>query len=447
MNRIVLQILALSLMMGCASWGWAAEQTKTAEQLKPVQSIDQSKTSAIIKELSGTVPDKPVSMLKLQDKSEQQAKAIAEIEKMGGHCSMDDNSPNKPVIAVALVGNKVTDAELEHLKELNALTSLTLSRTNITDAGLEHLKGLTQLEYLILDGTHITDAGLENIKALKQLRTLDLTATQVTDAGLGKLIGLTKLSTLYLLDTKVTDEGVLKLQQALPPMCSVYFDSVENKNMMLEQAEFFAKMKEQEGTIAEIVKLGGSVVKCSNTVIGPVIYFIRVDAKGTQFTDAGLLKLKDLPNVQELLLGGAQVTDAGMIHLKGLTQLQALELNGTQVTSAGLRHLNGLTRLQTLKLSNTKVTDAGLAHLKGFNQLRHLNLCETQITDAGLEHLKGLTEFSTLDLSGNFITDAGLDNLKGLTNLTDLNLSGTKVTDEGVKKLQQALQKCNIRHF
>ena len=40
------------------------------------------------------------------------------------------------------------------------------------------------------------------------------------------------------------------------------------------------------------------------------------------------------------------MTDAGLVHLKGLTQLQWLDLAETKVTDAGLVHLKGLTQLQ-----------------------------------------------------------------------------------------------------
>ena len=71
-------------------------------------------------------------------------------------------------------------------------------------------------------------------------------------------------------------------------------------------------------------------------------------------------------------LRGAAVTDAKLVLLKGLTELQVLDLSGTQVTDAGLEHLKGLTSLQTLNLKRTKVTDAGLVHLKGLTKLQRL---------------------------------------------------------------------------
>ncbi len=74
-----------------------------------------------------------------------QEAAIAALKKLGG-----DISSTK----VALIRNqKVTDADLMHLKALKNLTTLYLPYTNVGDAGLQKLKGLTKLTNLYLPGT------------------------------------------------------------------------------------------------------------------------------------------------------------------------------------------------------------------------------------------------------------------------------------------------------
>ena len=116
-------------------------------------------------------------------------------------------------------------------------------------------------------------------------------------------------------------------------------------------------------------------------------------------------------------------------------KVQAMGLIDTQVTDAGLVHLKGLTNLEVLSLEGTQVTDAGLVHLKRLTNLRWLDLSDTQVTDAGLVHLKGLTNLGRpVHLKGN-----------DLTNLARLSLGNTEVTDAGVEKLQQALPNCTIR--
>ena len=59
------------------------------------------------------------------------------------------------------------------------LRELYLGGTKVTDAGLEHLKDLPELQTLDLSGTEVSDVGLEHLKGLRHLRTLDLSSTRV----------------------------------------------------------------------------------------------------------------------------------------------------------------------------------------------------------------------------------------------------------------------------
>ena len=122
----------------------------------------------------------------------EEAAAIAAIEKLGGTVEVDEKRPEKPVVSVHLRDTKVTDARLVHLIGLPNLQGLNLAETKVTDAGLKHLKGLGKLRHLDLSFTSVADRGLVHIKGLTNLKWLDLD------------------------DTRITDEGVKKLQQPLP---------------------------------------------------------------------------------------------------------------------------------------------------------------------------------------------------------------------------------------
>ena len=76
--------------------------------------------------------------------------------------------------------------------------------------------------------------------------------------------------------------------------------------------------------------------------------------------------------------------------------INSVAFYNTKVTDAELVHLQGLAQLQTLFLTSTPVTDAGLEHLKGLTQLRTLDLGGTGVTAAGLEHFRGLCNSNTL---------------------------------------------------
>jgi hypothetical protein len=100
---------------------------------------------------------------KTLEPNEDQAKAVAKIQKLGGKVTVDEKSPDKPVIGVDLRHTKITDADLAHLKALTKLHNLALSRTWITDAGLEHLKGLTNVSLFLLN-TKVTPKGAKKIQ-------------------------------------------------------------------------------------------------------------------------------------------------------------------------------------------------------------------------------------------------------------------------------------------
>lgn len=175
------------------------------------------------------------------DQPTDQARALAEVKKLGGKYEVDAKAPGSPVIKVNLTRTKtddkklativkgcpqlqaleleatnVTDAGLVHLEGLTRLKQLTLINTEIGDAGLAHLKKLTQLQRLDLSATKIRDAGLVHLKGLANLRELSLGLTKVTDKGLVHLHGLTQLRKLDLFLTKVTDAGARELRKALP---------------------------------------------------------------------------------------------------------------------------------------------------------------------------------------------------------------------------------------
>jgi hypothetical protein len=183
--------------------------------------------------------------------------------------------------------------------------------------------------------------------------------------------------------------------------------------------------RKQKAAAVAIERAGG-IVKCEKTWLGK------------------LLRDDSLVNVTDVSLYGESISDAVMVHLEGLSQLESLQSANNQVTDAGLVHLQGLRQLKSLYLEGTQVTDAGLVHLEGLSQLESLYLVGTQVTDAGLVHLEGLGQLVELNLEVTQVTDAGLVHLHGLRRLTSLYLLYSKVTYEGEKKLSFAMPDCYI---
>ncbi|CAI5971769.1 unnamed protein product [Closterium sp. NIES-64] len=93
----------------------------------------------------------------------------------------------------------ITDASLEGIGSLKALTTLCLGRSNITDEGIKRLLGLPQLMYLDLYVCpSITSASMVDVCKLTALTSLRLDESGVTEDGLKHLTALTSLKLLTL---------------------------------------------------------------------------------------------------------------------------------------------------------------------------------------------------------------------------------------------------------
>ena len=137
-------------------------------------------------------------------------------------------------------------------------------------------------------------------------------------------------------------------------------------------------------------------------------------------TDVGLPPLVALPDLESLYLAHLpNVTDAGLGHVRGLTKLKMIDLNNLPITDAGLVHLKDLQDLERLSVYDARITGEGLKHLTGLTNLRILLLRGVPLTDAGLAHLEemdGLEEIwmgpTTSDSYQSKVTQAGVDRLR-----------------------------------
>ena len=236
---------------------------------------------------------------------------------------------------------------------------LILANTKVTDAGLEHLKNLSKLQWLYLDGTNVTDKG---VKKLQQA----LPKCEINWSAASRTYG--PVST-------VGDPGVLS-----PPPVPVVAPNTFDRSPGMPTGEAKA--------IAEIERIGGAVWFDSK---GPGKRAIIVSYPPKDVTNEQLAPLEQLPMLRSLSLHfGTKITDAGLVHLKGLSDLRRLDLGYTSVTDEGLTQLKYLTKLETLDLTHTKIGDKGLAQLNCLEKLENLDLSDTKVSDEGLAQLEGL---------------------------------------------------------
>jgi len=119
-------------------------------------------------------------------------------------------------------------------------------------------------------------------------------------------------------------------------------------------------------------------------------------------TESDLAQVAQLPKLICVNLGDTQIVekntgtkrpiqDSDLIVVERLTLLRDLVLNDDnghgRITDAGLKRIQNLTNLDELYLRNNQISDAGLQWLKGFTKLLTLDLGGTKVTADGIRGL------------------------------------------------------------
>ena len=198
---------------------------------------------------------------------------------------------------------------------------------------------------------------------------------------------------------------------------------------------------EEREVLAAVARLGGAGKL--DATLGPTA---RVDVTVKSATDATLFALAKLPNVGAITIGDAtRCTEKGYDALRELPDLQRLVLSKSAVNDRAAAVVGSIRPLQELYLGEARLTDAGLAAFKGRKHLRVLDLYRTAVTDKGVEVLATIKTLEDLNLSGTRITDKSIDLLAGLPSLKLVRLNGTGVTRAGVTRLEMSLPKATVR--
>ena len=164
-------------------------------------------------------------------------------------------------------------------------------------------------------------------------------------------------------------------------------------------------------------------------------------AYGAAIGDEGFAELRGLP-LTSLLIGASKITDAGLENIP--LSVTNLSVGDTQVTGTGFAKIARLQQLETISLQELKFTEADLLPLMTLPNLATLYLANSSISDAGLQTIGRIATLKLLRLNDTKVTDAGLKHLANLHNLTRLELRNTKVTAAGVEWLKQQLPQCAI---
>jgi hypothetical protein len=155
-------------------------------------------------------------------------------------------------------------------------------------------------------------------------------------------------------------------------------------------------------------------------------------------TDAAMERVSRLDRVTRLDLGGSQrLSDAGLLLLARMPQLQELDLSGwhSPITDRGLEVLRHLRELRRFTMCwPRRITDAGVANLAFCEQLESVDLLGTPTGDGAINALAGKFGLS-LFWHTSAVTADGLKALAGLPNLGFLGCEGTICDDEAMRHI------------
>lgn len=343
---------------------------------------------------------------------------------------------------LSLAGQKNISVEgYQTLRRLQKLQELDLSSTALTDAHLDHLKDLPELRRLHLGDVKLTDLGLQQIGQMRSLQILDIRNCECTGSSLKHLAGLRDLRRLILSDRDLNDQVLRSLREI----------------GLLDKLDTTWQSREPNLGDVRHGLYEPAAVRTLNLL---------------NVTDAGLAELKGLSELEVLQLHDSKVVGPGLRELAGLTRLHSLDIEVTDSVLAALREVDRIytltsainrdggrpksasevTRFEGLPKSrsiNNKLTEAGLLDLKALVNLRTIRVIDQeQLTDQHLVALEqigllhalpqavakngvrptGPKDVESLSLAYSKLTDAGLRPLATLVNLKNLNLRGTAVS-------------------
>jgi Leucine-rich repeat (LRR) protein len=170
-----------------------------------------------------------------------------------------------------------------------------------------------------------------------------------------------------------------------------------------------------------ITRIGGKLDRdASGKIVG-------VNLRGTWVSDADMLSLAALPDLETLDLSHTRITDEGMLRLKAAPKIKDLNLFYAEwITDQGLTAIREWKHLKRLNVRGTRISDGTLEVVSHIPGLEALDIAHTSITDNGLDYLITLVNLKELSLGRGRLTNASFEILRMLPTITYLDLSGAR---------------------
>ncbi len=273
------------------------------------------------------------------------------------------------------------------------------NRTFANELGLTRLRELgatikidnsTPVE-LSFDCTNLTDADYNLIGQLSSLKSISISGKSMQDHQLKFLAGLTNLEAFQINGTQLTDNGY-------------------------QHFTAFPKLKRLS------------------------LFHPSRDVK--DFTGAGLVHLKSLPNLQRLTFAGATAGDEAFKAVGELTQLEEFSQWHNWESPEAIKHLANL-KLKKIKLGQrlpnwssprpVSLNDATLSDLAKMQALEVIDLQEARLSYAGLIKLKAIPTLKTIKLKWIDIKESDIEKLR--QDLPNITIEWTPLSQEEEQSL------------
>jgi hypothetical protein len=148
---------------------------------------------------------------------------------------------------------------------------------------------------------------------------------------------------------------------------------------------------------------------------------------GEGFTDADLVRLAKIKSIQSIFFNGPLVTDAGLLALNDMPNLESFDVDhSTKLTGSTFPQLKDAPKLIALGFGGCIIDDKGAAALVQLTHLKQVKLGHVRITRKTLPLLAALPDLEKLEITPNWdpaaYTSANLAALAPAKNLHELEI-------------------------
>lgn len=272
--------------------------------------------------------------------------------------------------------------DLKYLRGTRALKRLKLSPKVLSPLSLSYLASLTSLEGIELSGGEFDSDLMPDVAKLPQLNHLSFLNSATGRAGIEALAETPKLHVILFRGDLITDSMCAGLPK-LPHLKEVSI--IETGNVTNEAFRY--------------IRLTHSL---------RTVYVRDVP----RITGTAIQQLKGHAQLERLGFQLTSVSDDAFVDALQLPALDWLALERTAVTADGIAKLRGVPRLSRILLGGEEAARGVSVGVRSLSQVKQLFFTNASLNEDLVESLRPLQHLSTIDFGGGNISPQQLSELK-----------------------------------